>query len=307
MDLRQLAAFREVARLSNFSRAAARLGYAQSTLSAQVQGLERELDVQLFDRLSRTVSLTAAGQALLPHAERLLELAVEARTAVGGAVAGDGELAGTISVSAPESLLTYRVPAVLSRFRAQHPGVSIDLRPTVIGRFRGETRRAIATGDVELAFVLDTPLAVAGFESERLLREPISVIAAPEHRLAAIRDAGPADLDGESLLLPEAPDSGCAYRAQFERQLAENHVTTVGALEFASIETVKQCVVAGMGISVLPSIAIDADVAAGRLVRLPWRETFEVYTQLVWNARRSTSPARAAFMATARATFQQLG
>jgi DNA-binding transcriptional LysR family regulator len=123
----------------------------------------------------------------------------------------------------------------------------------------------------------------------------------------AIRDAGPADLDGEPLVLPEAPDSGCVYRAQFDRQLAENHVTTVGALEFASIETVKQCVVAGMGISVLPSIAIDADVAAGRLVRLPWRETFEVDTQLVWNARRSTSPARAAFMATARAMFQQLG
>jgi DNA-binding transcriptional LysR family regulator len=51
---------------------------------------------------------------------------------------------------------------------------------------------------------------------------------------------------------------------------------TVGALEFASIETVKQCVVAAMGIAVWPGIAIDADLAAGRLVRLPWRETFEV-------------------------------
>jgi DNA-binding transcriptional LysR family regulator len=151
-----------------------------------------------------------------------------------------------------------------------------------------------------LAFVLDTPLHIDGFGAELPLREPISVITTPGHRLASAREVVPSDLDGETLLLPEAPDSGCAYRAQFERQLADAHVTTDGALEFASIETVKQCVVAGMGVSVVPSVAIEADVTAGRLVRLPWREPIEVYTQLVWNARRWIGPAQAAFMSTAQ-------
>jgi DNA-binding transcriptional LysR family regulator len=146
MELRELAAFREVARSSSFSRAAAHLGYVQSTVSAQIQALERDLGVQLFDRLGRTITLTSAGQALLPHAERLLELSVEARAATVGAMTTEGALGGTITVSAPESLLTYRLPAVLSRFRSQHPGVAIDLRPTPIGRFRGETRRAVASG-----------------------------------------------------------------------------------------------------------------------------------------------------------------
>jgi DNA-binding transcriptional LysR family regulator len=300
MELRELAAFREVARQSNFSRAAARLGYAQSTVSAQVQGLERQLGVRLFDRLARSVSLTAAGQALLPHADRLLELSVEARTAVEAAVAAQGELTGRVTVSAPESLLTYRLPSVLSRFRAQQPGVTIELRPTAVGRFRGETRRAIATGAVDLAFVLDTPLDLAGFGSEILTREPISVIAPTGHRLASLAETSPRDLDGEPILLPEAPDSGCAYRGQFERQLADSHVSADGALEFASIETVKQCVVAGMGVSVLLSVAVEADVAGGRLVRLAWQEPFDVHTQIVWNARRTISPAQAAFMATAR-------
>ena len=300
MDFRELAAFQEVAREASFSRAALRLGYVQSTVSAQIQGLERELGVRLFDRLGRSVRLTAAGQALLPHAERLLSQSDDAREAVAGAVANEGELVGSITVSAPESLLTYRLPAVLGRFRAQQPGVTIQLRPTEVGRFRGSTREAVATGAVDIAFVLDTPLAIAGFETERLLREPITVIAPPGHRLALSRRVAPADLDGESLLLPEAPDSGCAYRGQFERHLADAHVSPVGALEFASIETVKQCVVAGMGVSVMLSVAVEADVAAGRLVRLPWREPFEVYTQLVWNARRTLSPAQAAFMATAR-------
>jgi DNA-binding transcriptional LysR family regulator len=304
MELRELAAFREVARQSSFSRAAARLGYVQSTVSAQVQALERDLGVRLFDRLARTVALTAAGAALLPHAEQVLAQSAEGRAAVSAAVAPEGQLLGRIVVSAPESLLTYRLPAVLSLFRARAPGVTIELQPTVVGRFHGATRAALATGAVDLAFVLGSSLDVPGFSFDRLRPEPISVIVAPNHRLATALSAGPADLDGEAVLLPETPDAGCVYRVQFERQLAEHHVAVQSSLEFASIETVKQCVVAGMGVSVLPSVAVEADVAAGRLVRLPWSESFDVHTQAVWNARRSVSPAQAAFMTTAREVLE---
>jgi DNA-binding transcriptional LysR family regulator len=222
-------------------------------------------------------------------------------------MAEDDELVGTITVSAPESLLTYRLPAVLSRFRAEQPGVTIDLRPTPIGRFRGETHRAIASGAVDVAFVLDGRLDIAGVAVELLVEEPISVIASAGHRLAALGNVVPADLNDEPLLLPEAPDSGCAYRRQFERQLTDSGVNIDGALEFASIETVKQCVVAGMGVSVMPSVAVEADISAGRLARLAWGQSFEVYTQVAWNPRRSVSPAQAAFMSTARSALGSVG
>ena len=300
MELRELGAFREVARQASFSQAAARLGYVQSTVSAQVQSLERSLGVRLFDRLGRTVSLTAAGEALLPLADQVLDLADAAKASVAAAVASDGQLAGTVTLSAPETLLTYRVPSVLSRFRVLHPGVTVVLRPTPVGRFRGETRRAVANGSVDVAFVLDTRLDIAGFHAEPLIAEAVSVIAAPSNPLATRPRAHPGDLDGQPILLPEAPDSGCAYRAQFERHLADRQVTVSSTLEFASIEAVKQCVVAGMGVSVLPSVAVEADVVAGRLSRLPWSEPFELFTQLVWNARRSVDPSLAAFMDVAR-------
>jgi DNA-binding transcriptional LysR family regulator len=304
MELRELTAFCEVASQSSFNRAATRLGYAQSTVSAQIQALERDLGVQLFDRLGRSIVLTASGEALLPHAQRILDLTDQARSAVIGALADGAELVGVVTVSAPESLLTYRLPPVLSRFRDRHPHVSIDLRPTPVGRFHSETRRAVATGEVQLAFVLDTPLDMPGFDSEILLNEPISVIAPPGHRLTAASTTRPADLRGETLLLPEAPDSGCVYRNQFERQLGDHQVTADTSLEFTSIETVKQCVVSGMGVSALLSVAVDADVAAGRLARLSWSETFDAYTQLVWNAHRTISPVLSAFMATARETLR---
>ena len=303
MELRELGAFREVARHASFSRAAARLGYVQSTVSAQIQSLERDLGVRLFDRLGRTVTLTAAGAALLPLADRVLDLADAAKTSVAAAVASDGQLTGTVTMSAPETLLTYRVPSVLSRFRALHPGVTVVLRPTPVGRFRGQTRRAVADGSVDVAFVLDTPLEIAGFHAERLIAEAVSVIAAPTNPLAGQRRTHPGDLDGMPILLPEAPDSGCAYRAQFERHIADRQVTVASTLEFASIEAVKQCVVAGMGVSVLPSVAVEADIVAGRLSRLPWSEPFDLFTQMVWNARRTVDPSLAAFMDVARAVI----
>jgi DNA-binding transcriptional LysR family regulator len=300
MELRELAAFREVARHLSFSQAAARLGYVQSTVSAQIRGLEDDLGVRLIDRLGRSIALTAAGEALLPYADRLLEVAGEARAAATQPLAHGAALSGTVSVSAPESLLTYRLPPVLTRFRTEHPAVSIQLHPTPVGRFRGETRRAVVNGTVDLAVVLDAALQRPGFGSEILRREPISVVAPINHPLAINREVAPSQLAEQTVLLPEAPESGCEYRGQFERHLADAGISVDHALEFASIETVKQCVIAGMGVTVLPSVAVEADVLAGRLARLAWRESFEVYTQVVWNQRRSLSPAQAAFMQTAR-------
>src|SRR5262249_5296525 len=214
-----------------------------------------------------------------------------------------GEIVGSLTVSAPESLLTYRLPTILSWLRRQHPRVNVELRPSTIGRFRGDVRRALADGTVDVALVRDTTVRVQGFRSAALVQEQISVIGAPLDPLASARLVQPKDLDDAVVLLPEAPDSGCVYRAQFERQLAEGHVTPRTSLEFASIEAVKQCVVAGMGVSVLPSVAVEADVLAGRLVLLPWRGRFEAVTQLVWNNRRAMSPAVGAFLDAARAAF----
>jgi DNA-binding transcriptional LysR family regulator len=113
---------REVARQSSFNKAALRLGYVQSTISAQIHALESELGVRLFDRLGRTVVLAVAGEALFPHAEQLLELSEQARASVAAVAVGEGRLEGSIMVSAPESLLTYRLPTVLSTFRTRYPG-----------------------------------------------------------------------------------------------------------------------------------------------------------------------------------------
>ena len=132
-------------------------------------------------------------------------------------------------------------------------------------------RRAVEEGGADVAFVLDGPVEASGLSVEPLLEEGVSVIAPAAHALASSTLVASRDLSGETVLLPEAPESGCAYR--------------------------------GMGVSVLPSVAVDAELEGGKLVALRWEEHFEVLTQMVWHKERWKSPASRAFLETAREVF----
>src|SRR5687768_17710567 len=109
MELRLLATFEKVADVLSFTRAAADLGYAQSSVTSQIRALESSLGVDLFERLGSRIRLTEAGERLLPYARRMIDLAEEAQAAVTGA----DEPAGTITVGTMESLTSYRLPPLL--------------------------------------------------------------------------------------------------------------------------------------------------------------------------------------------------
>src|ERR687890_478029 len=179
MELRQVQTFRAVAEELSFSRAAAKLGYVQSSVSAQVGALEQELGVPLFDRLGRGIALTDAGEVMLAHSRKLLALAEQTKGAVVDAGVGSGEVTGSLTVSAPETLLTYRLPELLALFHERHPRVRVSVRPSAVGRLVGSTRRALEEGAVDVAFVLDGPLTGrlegTGLAFEALVVEDVSV------------------------------------------------------------------------------------------------------------------------------------
>jgi DNA-binding transcriptional LysR family regulator len=307
VELRQVRTFRAVAEELSFSRAAAKLGYVQSSVSSQVGALEQELGVPLFDRLGRGIALTDAGEVMLAHSRKLLALAEQTKGAVVDAGVGSGEVTGSLTVSAPETLLTYRLPRLLALFHERHPKVRLSVRPSPIGRLVGSARKAVEEGSVDVAFVLDGPLdervRLADLTVETLVKEDVAVIAPAFHALADSPAVLPQDLQAETVLLPEAPESGCAYRGQFERQLGSAHVVPAEAMEFQSIEAVKQCVAAGMGVSVLPTVTVSAELGTGKLAALRWNEPFEVLTQMSWNEGRWQSPALRTFVEASRELF----
>jgi DNA-binding transcriptional LysR family regulator len=303
LDLREVATFRAVARNLSFTRAAEELGLAQSTVSAQIRSLEDRLSVPLFDRLGRRIALTDAGEALLGYGERMLHLAREATDSLTELARGEGEVTGEVAVMAPETLLTYRLPPLLARVHSRYPRIRVTLRPSVTGRLVGEVRRAVSEGLVDVAFVMDEPRHIDGLEIVSLVREPVSVIARRGHPLASERWVTPAALIDDTVLLPEAPEAGCAYRNVFERQLSAAGGSPSEPLEFTSVEAVKGCVAAGMGVSALPTVAVRQELRTGRLVKLRWSEPFDVVTQMVWFGERWMSPALRAFLETARSTY----
>lgn len=293
MELRQLATFRSLATTLSFTRTAALLDYAQSSVSAQIQELEADLGVRLFERLNKRILLTDEGHRLLTYAEKLLDLAEEARSTLSTAE----QPAGAVTISAPETLCTYRLPPLLQRFRATFPQIQVHFRPLPVP----ELRRSVLEGRVDVAFVLEEPLQATGLVVESLLREPLLVLAPSDHHLAQHTCVTPADLEGEPVLLTEV---GCSYRNLFKRALSGAGVYPTTNLELTSVEAIKQCVMLGMGITVLPEVAVQQEVTQGRLVALPWAEpNFAVVTQMLWHKDKWQSPALKSFLSLTRETL----
>lgn len=290
MELKTLATFRAAAATLSFTQTAAALGYVQSSVTAQIQQLERELGVPLFDRIGNRLALTDAGQRLLGYADRLLTLADEARAAVSTTAP-----VGTLSISAPETIVTYLLPSILAKFRQQHPTVCVRYVPTPIG----ELKRRVLEGQLDAAFLLEEPVSPGTLNVAPLRPEPLALIAAPAHPLAKKRRVQARDLAGEAVLLTE---TGCTYRNKFERALHAAHAHPGSlAQEFSSIEAIKRYAAAGLGIAALPSVAVEAEKKAKTLAILAWDgPQLTVHTQLVWSATRWTSPALSAFIETVK-------
>jgi DNA-binding transcriptional LysR family regulator len=288
MELKHLQTFRQVVESGSFTRAAHALGYVQSNITAHIQALESELGVPLFDRLGREVRLTSAGRQLHTYAVRLLRLADEARSAV---AAGDTAL----TLSAPETLCTYTLPTLLRTAREQLPQLRLAFRPL----HAANLRRHVRAGDIDVAFTMEPVHATPSLHAEPLRHEPILLVGPSAHPLATKERVTPAEVAREPLLLTEA---GCAYRLRFEQSMAANGAVPHEVLEFSSVEAIKQCVMAGMGLAVLPTVAVVRELAAGTLASIAWSgPSLDVMTQLVWHAERWYHPSAYAFLDLARA------
>ena len=287
MDIRQLKTFQTVAATLSFTRSAELLDYAQSSVTAQIRALEAELGVPLFDRLGRHVALTDAGRKLLDYADKILRLVDEAAVAVTDTLEPSGDLV----IAAPETLSTYRLPPLLKQFRARFPRVQLILRSLTVG----EALAQLSDGRVDIAVLLtDPPPEASGIVVLPLIEERFMLLAAPEHPVVKSGRVHPDDLRTETLLLTEA---GCTYRTAFENVLRTAGVRPAAVMEFGSVEAIKQCVMANLGIALLPEISVCSEIEQGHLVALPWfAPHFRMHTRLLWHKDKWRSAAMNEFI-----------
>jgi DNA-binding transcriptional LysR family regulator len=286
MEIRQLRTFRVVAGLLSFNKAAARLNYAQSSISAQIQALEDDLHVKLFDRLGRNILLTEAGERLLRYAEKILDLADESRVEL----RGRAEPEGFLTIRIPESFGVHRLPPIIKRFRDRFPKVKLELIACAHEGLQEDLRKGIT----DLAFLFAESVSAVDLEAELLGFESIVLVGYPDHPLAKRKIVRTSDLEGQRILLSR---TDCSYRRVFEKILEDEKVQVDTSMVFYSVAVLKRCVMEGAGLTILPEVAVQEEIANGKLVPFPWEEApLETAILMVRYKGRWVSPTLNAFM-----------
>jgi DNA-binding transcriptional LysR family regulator len=293
--LHLLETFCAVAEAGSLNRATQVLHRTQPAITRQLRALERELGAILLARTSRGVTLTPAGEAVLPHARRALAAVRACHQAAVGASTPERHRLG---ISAGLMVALYVLPPVVARFREQHPGAAIDLRP---GHHR-EAVRALLDYEVDLAVIasaVESPqLTAVPIMTDPLLLVGPPTSTGPHGGREAPRVARLTDLEGATLLLLPH-DTGLGE--QIEGALARAQVSCRLA-PFPTAETIKSAVALGMGVTILPASAVHEELHDGRLTSreiADWPEARRVVRALL-RAEGRPSPLASAFLALLR-------
>ncbi len=254
--LRQLKIFEAVARHLNFSRAAEELHLTQPAVSTQVKQLAAHAGLSLFEQLGKKTYLTPAGVELLGHGRAIIEQFREAEEAMARLKGVSGGKLNVAVISAGD----YFFPRVLAEFTRRHAGVTLNLAV----HNREELLHRMADNLTDVA-VMVRPPGGAGTVSEPFAPHPYVIVAAPDHPLARRRRIPIGALLGERFVVRErGSDTWSSMEEAFGRRLARLNI----AMEIASTETIKQAVIARMGISFLSAHTISTELRSGSLVVL---------------------------------------
>ncbi|AKJ31746.1 LysR family transcriptional regulator [Caldimonas brevitalea] len=285
VTFRQLRIFVEVARDLSFVRAAQTLHLTPPAVTMQVKDLEASVGMQLFHREGRTVSLSTPGEYFLVYAKRLLGTLKEAEDAMARFKRVE---AGRLSIGLV-STAKYFVPRLLARFRDQHPGVELRLN---VSANREQLVTLMANNEVDLA-IMGRPPKDLSTRSEPFAAHPLVFVGLPDHPLLKRGPAPLSALDHEALLVREA---GSGTRSAMEDVFREHRFEPCSRIEISSNETIKQAVMAGMGVSFLSLHTIGLELRSGLMAVLPIEGTPVMRT---WNVVRPSSkvlsPAAEAF------------
>ena len=271
MNIFQLETFLKIAETKNFTTAGNILGYAQSTVTAQIKGLEDELGCLLFERLGKSIVLTAEGQKLCGYAEKMLQLKRE----IFLEVPPSKEPSGVIKLGVSESMCYDLLPRILLKYRKKYPKVDIQISFINHDTFP----QMLKNGALDLAWTLNPLVQEEGLSLLQKKREELCFFASPKHPLAQKKSISEADLKGVPLLLT---GHNCNFRHMLLEDLKRAGITPRVALETSSKEVLKQFAINQFGVAFMPDMAARAELKAGKLKRLLWKgQEFEVYSQLV--------------------------
>jgi DNA-binding transcriptional LysR family regulator len=258
MNLAALQLFCDVVRCRSFSQAATMNNISQSAASQAVMQLEKELGVQLVDRTKRPFILTPEGEIYYNGFSDMLSRYEATQADIRSL---REEVAGMVRVAAIYSIGLHEMRTCMQDFMSRYPKARVKLQYLLPAR----VVESVLNGEVDLG-VMSYPTATRDIAVIPLRSEQMVLVCHPQHHLADRKEVSIKDLQGENFI---AFDRELAICKELDRHLREHQVTVRRVMEFDNIETIKQAIEIGAGISVLPAPTIRREVAAHLLAAVP--------------------------------------
>ncbi|MEK3850371.1 MULTISPECIES: LysR family transcriptional regulator [Paenibacillus] len=289
MDFIYLQTFREVAIRESFTRAAEVLGYAQSSVTTQIQKLEKTYQVKLFERYSNNkIRLTSAGEELFKLAGQMLELFEQSKEKL----AKQG--GGSMTIGTMDSIASYFLPPYMQATRKEYPDLNIRLHTDREEMILHQVRE----GEADVGLILADDSSNSALQWITIREEPLVLIVHPNHPLIAKERIGLDDLVDAEWIMPEHT---CNYRQLLERVLRANGITYRVSLELGNPEAIKRSIKTGEGISILPLMAALEEIEREELKVLPFEHgELKLEIQLVLHPKKWVSNALNFFMESMR-------
>ncbi len=286
MDLQGLNIFVQVAELNSFTKAADLLGYSQPTVSFQIKQLEKELGVQLFDRIGHTISLTDAGREALKYAQQMINISQEMLQVE----SENKEISGIVRIAMADSLCLPVVANNFSDLRDRFPNISIDIKTAGTG----DLYNLLDHNEVDVVCTLDSPIHNAVYKIVSEEKIGVHFIVSADNPLSLKTKISVDDLLVQPFMLTE---KGMSYRRLLDEAMARHSADISPILEISSPEIICKLVEKNLGISFLPDYVTEDSVKEGKTVRLSVDGfDIQVWKQIIYHRDKWVSAPMKAIM-----------
>lgn len=298
MQLAQLEALVAAARSGSISQAAADLFVTQPALTARIQNLERDLGAQLLVRGRQGTRLTEAGKAFLPFAQRALDAVADGRLLLSEVERG---ATGQLAIGGAPAVSSYVLPAILERFRARYPGIQLIVRTG----HSEEVVEMVLREHVQIGLVRE--LEHPGIAAEQLYEDELVLVTPPRHPFVARDEVAVAELADEDLVMFDRTSSYHELTSALFRSFG---LVPRAQMELDSIDAAKKMVQQGLGVALLPRVAVAEELRDGTLGTARIAGTPPLVRRVVAIRRRDAGPASgaaAAFLEVAHGVVDATG
>lgn len=289
MEIRNLVTFIKVCEFMSFSKAADFLGYAQSSVTSQIQQLEKELGVKLFERVGKHFTISAKGSELLSYANSITALAAQAYHTVSNTNVPCGKL----RIGVIESICSFVLPKILEIYLRRFPQVDIAVKTATTL----EIMEMLRKNQVDLIVTLDERVSDPDWHTALEREENIIFLCSPQHPFAGRGDVCLGDVVRENLILTE---KGCNYRQTFEHICNTRNLHIQSSLEIGNTNNILEFTARNLGITFLPEVTAQKALSRKELASFQIRDcSMQMLIQLIYRKSKWFSPAMEAFISLA--------